>query len=243
MTDKSSFFSRRLIPALLVFSGMLYGSAVMGAEHPSKREFFGGPEVGQAAPTFRLKGLDGEKVDLAELVGQRPVVLEFGSITCNFFRRSHDEMEAFYDKYKDQAAFFTIYTLEAHPEEDPSPYRGSWGFVMKANRKAGFNFLQPSGLVGRKRLAERARVALESKIPILLDDMKNSVWQAYGHASNAVYLIDTGGTIKLRQARFDPKTFEPALDEFMGGQDEPAPGDGGEANQDDAEALPEAGEQ
>ena len=40
------------------------------------------PKVGQEAPTFKLKSLDGKKeMDLAAFRGKRPVVLFFGSYT------------------------------------------------------------------------------------------------------------------------------------------------------------------
>ena len=40
------------------------------------------PKVGQEAPTFKLKSLDGKKeMNLAEFRGKRPVVLFFGSYT------------------------------------------------------------------------------------------------------------------------------------------------------------------
>ena len=39
------------------------------------------PEVGQDAPDFTLKGLDGKEVTLSNLNGTSPVVLLFGSCT------------------------------------------------------------------------------------------------------------------------------------------------------------------
>lgn len=42
----------------------------------------GAPKVGERAPTFKLKSLDGKReTDLASFRGQRPVVLFFGSYT------------------------------------------------------------------------------------------------------------------------------------------------------------------
>ncbi len=39
------------------------------------------PEVGQDAPDFTLKGLDGAEVTLSSLKGMTPIVLLFGSCT------------------------------------------------------------------------------------------------------------------------------------------------------------------
>lgn len=42
----------------------------------------GAPKVGDAAPTFKLKSLDGKnETDIASFKGKRPVVLFFGSYT------------------------------------------------------------------------------------------------------------------------------------------------------------------
>jgi hypothetical protein len=41
----------------------------------------GGPELGEPAPEFTLASLDGERLSLAALRAERPVVLVFGSFT------------------------------------------------------------------------------------------------------------------------------------------------------------------
>jgi hypothetical protein len=38
-------------------------------------------KIGSQAPQFTLRGLDGEKVSLADFIGKKHVLLEFGSIT------------------------------------------------------------------------------------------------------------------------------------------------------------------
>jgi AhpC/TSA family len=43
--------------------------------------FRGGPAPGQAAPDFDLPTLGGERFRLSQYRGQRPVLIEFGSIT------------------------------------------------------------------------------------------------------------------------------------------------------------------
>jgi hypothetical protein len=41
----------------------------------------GKPAVGEEAPDFRLTDIDGKEFHLAEHIGSRPLVLEFGSAT------------------------------------------------------------------------------------------------------------------------------------------------------------------
>ena len=38
-------------------------------------------KIGSRAPQFTLRGLHGEKVSLADFIGKKHVLLEFGSIT------------------------------------------------------------------------------------------------------------------------------------------------------------------
>ena len=68
--------SLKLVLALLVLA--LAGSAVTGSARGKKRA----PRTGEAAPLFSLPRIHGEgEVDLADLVGQRPIILFFGSYT------------------------------------------------------------------------------------------------------------------------------------------------------------------
>jgi hypothetical protein len=41
----------------------------------------GGPRLGEPAPSFTLQDLAGKTVRLRDLVGKRPIVIEFGSYT------------------------------------------------------------------------------------------------------------------------------------------------------------------
>jgi hypothetical protein len=46
------------------------------AQYPRQK-----PAVGEAAPDFTLDDLEGKTVRLRELIGPRPIVIEFGSYT------------------------------------------------------------------------------------------------------------------------------------------------------------------
>jgi hypothetical protein len=147
---------------------------------------------------------------LRDHLGKRPVVVELGSYTCPVFRQRHGAMEHLRQRYGDQAAFLVLYTVEAHPEGDPSPYTGrEW--VTEPNQQEGILYRQPRTVQERVTLASAARSRLGIGMPILLDDLRNSTWAAYGQAPNAAYLIGTDGRVKLRQGWFEPRAFEDAL--------------------------------
>ena len=197
----------------LLFVGlMLVGmSNQLGAEDwgMTPPDMFGGPEQGQA-PNFVLQALGGETVELDAVVGEQPVVLEFGSYTCPVFRKKHPAMEELYAQYGDRAAFFTVYVIEPHPQDDPSPYTGE-EWLTRDNQREGILYQQPTTEVARRAVATAARDGMNIQIPIVVDNMQNTTWEAYGSAPNAAYLIGTDGRVKLRQGWFKPRAFEQAL--------------------------------
>lgn len=177
-------------------------------------DMFGGPQVGEKAPDIILKTIDGEIVRISKYFGDKPIVLEFGSYTCPIFRGKHGKMENLFRKYGDDAEFFMVYIIEAHPKGDLCPYSGrEW--VTEENRAEGVLYRQPVTEDDRHEVATSARSGMNIKIPMLIDNMENSTWNAYGKAPNAAYLIGKDGLIKLRQGWFEPVEFEKVLKEEL----------------------------
>jgi|GEM_PF-2909794 len=70
--DKDGFITEKELAAMRGRGGRRGGA----------RGDYGAPKVGDAAPTFKIKSLDGKhEFDLASFNGKRPVVLFFGSYT------------------------------------------------------------------------------------------------------------------------------------------------------------------
>ena len=66
---------------MILFS-MAYNPNKMHAQGRRPNQDDGAPKVGDIAPTFKLKTLDGAgEVDLTPLIGKRPIILIFGSYT------------------------------------------------------------------------------------------------------------------------------------------------------------------
>jgi len=179
-------------------------------------DMFGGPQASAEAPDIVLKTMDGETVRISEYFGDKPIVLEFGSYTCPIFRSKHGKMEGLFRKYRDDAEFFMIYTIEAHPKQDLCPYSDrEW--VTDENRADGILYRQPVTEGDRHSVATKAVSGLDIRITMLVDDIENSAWYAYGKAPNAAYLIGKDGLIKLRQGWFEPVELEKALKEELAG--------------------------
>lgn len=173
-------------------------------------DFFGGPVVGSPAPEFSLRDLAGREIQLSSFKKKKPVVLVTGSYSCPIFRERLAGLERLYDRYRPQAAFFVLYTIEAHPKGAPSPYADrEW--VTSENERDRILLRQPSSYEERVSTATQCRVALGSDVPILVDEMDDAVWTQYGSAPNAAYLIGSNGKVRVRQGWFDPIRFEQAF--------------------------------
>lgn len=204
-----------LLVVCLVTAGRSAPARAFDPSQAAPPDQFGGPEAGERSPTFVLTTLEGQPVTLAEALKSGPVVLEFGSYTCPVFRQQHGAMEALHAAYGDHATFLTVYTVEAHPQGDPSPYTGQ-EWVTNENRRSGILYRQPTTAAERRELADTMRDELAVRMPIIVDDMENSTWHAFGMAPNAAYLIGSDGRVKVRQGWFEPREFERALQREVG---------------------------
>jgi len=173
------------------------------------------PSAGEPAPTFELHDLEGVPVDLAELVGTRPIVLQLGSHTCPVYRGRRHGMRKLYEEYRDRVDFFVVYTLEAHPVGANSPYKEE-EWVPIHNRLVGIDFGQPETFEGRLEHARTSQANLEIEIPMLVDGMDDAVWQVYGRVPSPGFVIDTQGTVALAQVWIDPKAIREVLEELVG---------------------------
>jgi hypothetical protein len=74
------------------------------------------------APDFMAsRVLDGKTVRLSDFQGSKPVVLIFGSLSCDRLCAQEEELERLYRAYRDRAEFLFVYIREAHaPTEVPT---------------------------------------------------------------------------------------------------------------------------
>lgn len=109
------------------------------------------------------------------------------------------ELEQLHDRYRDEVAFFVVYIREAHPED---------GWVLADNRREEIAFADPVSLDQRAAAAEACALRLETRIPILLDDVDDAVASAYGGWPDRLYLIGRDGSVAF-QGEVGPFGFKP----------------------------------
>jgi peroxiredoxin len=166
-----------------------------------------GPAVGDEAPEFELKDLDGSPVSLHDLRG-KPVVLRFGSYTSRTFRHKAPEFEQLKREYGDDVHWPIIYTFEQYASDS------NW--VSFRNKQEGIEIPQHETYEDRARCASMSREKLDLTGRILIDDLDNSVAQLYSGHPNRAYIIDAEGIIVSKQVWSNVEQTKAALDELLG---------------------------
>jgi hypothetical protein len=87
-----------------------------------------------------------------------------------------------------------VYTPEAHPHLDISPYFGAVN-TGQANINAGILYQQPTTYGERKAIVQDMLADLSIAAPVFLDGPCNNWWDYYGPQPNNAYLITTAGAI------------------------------------------------
>ena len=149
-------------------------------EHFTPEEYdfsvFHGLEAGEQFFDAAVFTFDGEKKKISDYIGDKPLVLEIGSMTCPMYARSAREMKIMPDKYPG-LDFAVLYVREAHPGE-----------------KVGHHESIEDKIDIAKMSCEKHH---EDRV-VLVDGLEGAGHQAYGSKPNSIYIIGTDGTILFR---------------------------------------------
>lgn len=153
----------------------------------------GGVTAGDDAADGKLYTVDGRSIRASSLWGERPIVLEFGSITCPIFTAKIERMDRMADTFSGIVDFYTVYTREAHP---------------------GNRYSSHESLAEKRRCAAALRERESVTREILIDGIDGSVHRAYGALPNAVFLIGTDGIVAYRADWLVPDELERKIEEL-----------------------------
>ena len=166
-----------------------------------------GPSTGDLAPDFTVTKIGSEeKVTLAQLRREGPVLLVFGSYTCPNFRGAADALNKLYPEYKDRLPFYLIYIREAHSTTD---------WQSSRNQREGVVLPPAANMSERQDHATMCVRKLRIEFPALLDSMNGAAEKAYAAWPSKAYLVDKRGKIlfstALGEQDFRPEGLEAAL--------------------------------
>ncbi|MBK8499235.1 MAG: redoxin domain-containing protein [Flavobacteriales bacterium] len=162
----------------------------------------GRPE-GEQAADFTLYDIDGNAFNLEDALLQgKPVLMISSSYTCPVFRNKVPKINQLVASYSSQLHIVVVYTPEAHPAMDISPYFGAVN-TGQQNIDAGILYEQPESYGERKAVLQAMLDSMQVDAPIYLDGPCNEWWNYYGPQPNNAYLIDLNGTIHTHHDWFD----------------------------------------
>ena len=171
--------------------------------------------IGSQAPDFTLPDLTNSQVSLSEvLTDRKPVFIMTGSYTCPVFRNNIPKLNNLIYDYGQDINFFVVYTVEAHPKNDLSPYSGTvW--TTNQNVNDGILYRQPKTFGHRLAIINDMTSAFNINCDILIDGPCNEFWYGYGEAPNRAYLIDSTGQVKVSHGWFDYETMDNSIDIYL----------------------------
>jgi len=105
-----------------------------------------------------------------------------------------------YEAYKDRAAFLFVYITEAHASDE---------WQMPSNEEEGIVFEQPRTWADRRTAAEKCCASMKLDMPCVVDDIENTVDQAYAGWPERIFIVD--GNERIAYAgKQGPWGFKPA---------------------------------
>lgn len=203
----------RPLPSLLAVSlGLLLGACASSSPPitgrppippgvPAQHLHFSDAVVGRGdrAPDFTLPSAGGDgQITLSSLRG-RPLVLVFGSHTCNVFARDVPALRRLYEETHAHAGFLLVYVREAHATDE---------WVMPDNEARGLRVPQPRSAPERAAAAQACVADYRLPMQTVVDTMDDAVSKEYGGWPDRLYVLDVDGRIAY-QSGVGPFGFQP----------------------------------
>ena len=185
-----------------------------------------GFQDGETINDFNLFDINGDELHIQEILAAgKPVLLVNGSYTCPVFRGKVELINQIVQDYGNEITTCVIYTVEAHPSGDNSPYFG-FDNVTNQNIQQGILYAQPTTYGERKSIVEDMIAGTDLMAPVYIDGPCNEWWEHFGPAPNNAYLIDTDGIVYSKHGWFNkfPDDIICDIDELL---DNPNNCDGG----------------
>jgi hypothetical protein len=139
--------------------------------------FLAGPGPGEAVPDFELLTTTGQRLRKANLLGGRPVLLTFGSVTCPMTAAAKHPLKRLHRELGDRVGFVTVYVREAHP---------------------GDRFPQAASLDQKRSYAEAYQRRDGIPWTVAVDDPRGSFHQQMDPKPNSFYVMAPDGTVAFR---------------------------------------------
>jgi hypothetical protein len=182
-----------------------------------------GFNISDTVPDFTLYDPSGVAYNLrSQLETGKPVLLVTGSYTCPVFRNHIIELNELKNQFGELVSIFIIYTVEAHPDSDISPYYG-YVNVSAQNFQEGILFGQSKTYGERKIMVDTMLKSMLISVPVLLDGPCNNFWNSFECGPNTAYLIRPDGVIFSKHGWFnqEPQNMTDDINLLLGNTVDP----------------------
>jgi len=157
-----------------------------------------GPDVGEPFPRdVEVLSGDGEAIPIQSLWADKPLVLEFGSVSCPIFHGNGPSMEEIFRKYDngnaENARIGLLYVREAHP-----------GWLQHSHRTLD------DKLENARKLKDKG---LDRAIWV--DSVNGELHRKLNPLPNSVYIVDTNGTVVYKSSWNVPREVDEVLDALV----------------------------
>ena len=165
------------------------------------------PDIGQPAPDFSLKQINGQTINLADSK-HHFLVLVFASATAPAFRDHAADLNALHDKFGSRGVdFLVVYTKEQHPV-------GGW--ELQRNKDDNISIPLAKTIAERTTAARQFHDGLHLSVPVAVDSMDDHVSTEYGvNQTVPAFVIDREGNIAFHQSWLEPDTLSNAIEQTI----------------------------
>lgn len=137
----------------------------------------GASRPGETLPEFDLPTTDGTRIVTEDFIGDRPLFLVTGSITCPMTASAMPSLKRLHAKCGDDVAFVMLNVREAHPGE---------------------NYPQPSTMEEKMNHARALKDLYQVPWTVAVDDLDGTLNFVMDAKPNSAYLMDKDGKIVFR---------------------------------------------
>ncbi|MBN7801999.1 hypothetical protein J0A67_14085 [Algoriphagus aestuariicola] len=162
-----------------------------------------GIQKGDPVDSLLLYTRSGDPLKMDFKKHEKAILLISGSYTCDITRGNMEDIQSLFREFGSTVDIYLVNTLEAHPDDSPSPYSAEpevW--LAASNLRDSISAPQPKTMGERIRLADQWIKESNIQIPVLLDGPENRFWNFAGQAPNMAVLVENG-IVVLKQPWFD----------------------------------------
>ena len=158
----------------------------------------GGVAPGDAIPDFSIATTDGDELTKQDVLGEKPLLLIFGSVTCPMTASAMPFLKRLHSEFGDRADFILLNVREAHPGE---------------------HFPQPATMDEKLGHARALKELYEVPWTVAADNIEGSLHRGLDPKPNSVYLVNKDGVVVFRSLwASDQKAVRQALKSTVSGR-------------------------